>query len=271
MSKRLMDLCRPHQLEGVSFLYNCIMGYRDSPAIRHGSVNGAILADEMGLGKTLQCIALIHILLEQGPHKGKPVIKKALIITPSSLTENWVKEFKKWLGQERIRVYAVDNKKNTAADYVKQSDKYPVLIISYEMFTQGAELLNKQDFGLLICDEGHRLKNPKGKVYEAIRKNITTERKIILSGTPLQNDLKELYALVNFVNPGVLGKSSAFSRKYEEPIKRRQEKFCSEDDVAAGDYASIELKAIVDTFTIRRTSEAINKFLPSKSKFLFNN
>lgn len=69
---------------------------------------GAILADEMGLGKTLQCIALIWTLLRQGPYGGKPVLKRALIVTPGSLVKNWRKEFQKWLGTERIRVFSVD-------------------------------------------------------------------------------------------------------------------------------------------------------------------
>lgn len=269
MSSRLKKFCRPHQLEGISFLYRCVMGHVDSPSIRSTCVNGAILADEMGLGKTLQCIALIHILLEQGPVNGKPVIKKALVVTPSSLTENWLKEFKKWLGNERLKVFAVD-KTNTAAEYVKQAQVYPVLIISYEMFEKNAELLSKIDFGLMICDEGHRLKNIKGKTYQTLKTFVKTDRRVILTGTPVQNDLQELFALVDFVNPGVLGKCSAFKRIFELPIARAQEKFSSPDEVAAGADASAELNCITDAFILRRTSEILNKCLPSKSKPVFN-
>ncbi|TRZ12827.1 hypothetical protein HGM15179_014283, partial [Zosterops borbonicus] len=93
---------RPHQKEGIIFLYECVMGMRVSGRF------GAILADEMGLGKTLQCIALVWTLLRQGPYGCKPVLKRALVVTPGSLVKNWKKEFQKWLGSERIKVFTVD-------------------------------------------------------------------------------------------------------------------------------------------------------------------
>ncbi|MEQ2180134.1 DNA repair and recombination protein rad54b [Goodea atripinnis] len=93
---------RPHQREGILFLYECVMGMR---AIgRHG----AILADEMGLGKTLQSVALCWTLLKQGPYGGKAVAKRVLVVTPGSLVQNWRAEFTKWLGRERISVFTVD-------------------------------------------------------------------------------------------------------------------------------------------------------------------
>ncbi|CAL4062193.1 unnamed protein product, partial [Meganyctiphanes norvegica] len=98
----LANQLRPHQKEGVVFLYECMLGYRVSDN------HGAILADEMGLGKTLQCITLVWTLLKQGPYGRKPLVKKVLIVTPSSLTNNWGKEFNKWLGRERIKVFIVD-------------------------------------------------------------------------------------------------------------------------------------------------------------------
>lgn len=95
----LVHHLRPHQKEGIMFLYECVMGMRVNGRC------GAILADEMGLGKTLQCISLIWTLQCQGPYGGKPVIKKTLIVTPGSLVMNWKKEFQKWLGSERIKIY----------------------------------------------------------------------------------------------------------------------------------------------------------------------
>lgn len=88
---------RPHQKEGVRFLYDCVMGFR-------GNGVGAILADEMGLGKTLQTIALIWTLLKQNPHvKEGALAKKVLILCPATLVRNWEREFKKWLGDERCK------------------------------------------------------------------------------------------------------------------------------------------------------------------------
>lgn len=98
----LVHHLRPHQKDGIIFLYECVMGMRAVGKC------GAILADEMGLGKTLQCISLIWTLQCQGPYGGKPVIKKTLIVTPGSLVNNWRKEFQKWLGSERIKIFTVD-------------------------------------------------------------------------------------------------------------------------------------------------------------------
>lgn len=271
LDPRLTDLCRPHQLEGISFLYQCIMGFRES-AGSGGPIGGAILADEMGLGKTLQCIALIYTLLKQSPFGGRPVIKHAIIVTPSSLINNWRDEFKKWIGNERgVTVFAVTAQNK--ADYLKalkSSLTFNVLIISYETFTQCADVLDKLRFDLLICDEGHRLKNSKSKTFKTILDVIKTDRKIIVTGTPFQNNFEELYSLANFVNPDVLGKYSKFKRIYEDPIKASQETGSSGDTREKGEQANEELSEILKVFTLRRTkAETISKFLPPKSKFSF--
>ena len=119
---------RPHQAAGVVFLYRCVMGFNE------GGYKGAILADEMGLGKTLQTITIIWTLLRQGPWGGKPVAKRVLILAPSSLVRNWQAEFCKWLGSERISVFAVDQS-NRVTEYLSRQNT-PVLIMSYEMFVR---------------------------------------------------------------------------------------------------------------------------------------
>ena len=208
---------RPHQVEGVLFLYKCVMGYQVD-----GSY-GAILADEMGLGKTLQTIALIWTLLKQSPTGSrKSIIKNTLILAPSSLVKNWEAEFTKWLGRERIAVSGIDGSASLT-QYIKcpLRSRAPVLILSYEMFTRAfSSIEDNLSFDLLVCDEGHRLKNSAAKASQYLASMASIDKRIVLTGTPLQNELKEFFAIVNVVCPGILGTASHFTRQFEEPIRK---------------------------------------------------
>ncbi|XP_063155563.1 DNA repair and recombination protein RAD54B [Candoia aspera] len=248
---------RPHQREGIPFLYECVMGMRVSNRF------GAILADEMGLGKTLQCISLIWTLLRQGPYGCKPVIKRALIVTPGSLVKNWGKEFQKWLGNERIKVFLVDQ--DHKVEEFMNSPLYSVLILSYEMFLRSVDQIQKTEFSLVICDEGHRLKNSSIKTTAALL-SLSCERRIILTGTPVQNDLQEFYALIEYVNPGILGPLSAYKKLYEEPILRSREPSAAKEEIDLGERRAAELTHLTGFFILRRTQEVINKFLPPKKE-----
>ncbi|NWR30172.1 RA54B protein, partial [Tachuris rubrigastra] len=248
---------RPHQKEGVIFLYECVMGMRVSGRF------GAILADEMGLGKTLQCIALVWTLLRQGAYGCKPVLKRALIVTPGSLVKNWKKEFQKWLGSERIKVFTVDQ--DHKVEEFTGSPLYSVMIISYEMLLRSLDQVQAVEFNLLICDEGHRLKNSTIKTTTALT-SLSCERRIILTGTPIQNDLQEFYALIEFVNPGILGSLSTYRKIYEEPIVRSREPSATKEEKELGEKRAAELTRLTGLFILRRTQEVINKFLPPKKE-----
>ncbi|GFO23418.1 DNA repair and recombination protein rad54 [Plakobranchus ocellatus] len=251
----LANFLRQHQREGVVFLYMCVMGLRE-----HGGL-GAVLADDMGLGKTLQCITLIWTLLKQGPYGGRPVVKKVLVITPGSLVKNWYLEFKKWLGTERLNVYAVSGDKRVE-DFVK-SNMYPVLILSYEMFVRCYEVIKQVPFGLVICDEGHRLKNTAIKTTSLIM-SLPCRRRVVLTGTPVQNDLQEFFSIVEFCNPGILGSSSAFRRVYEEPIVASRQPRASAQEKELGKERARELTRLTQMFVLRRTQEINNDYLPPK-------
>ncbi|GFR93736.1 DNA repair and recombination protein RAD54 [Elysia marginata] len=251
----LSNFLRQHQRDGVAFLYMCVMGLRE-----HGGL-GAILADDMGLGKTLQCITLIWTLLKQGPYGGKPVVKKVLIITPGSLVKNWYLEFKKWLGTERLNIYAVSTDKR-AEDFVKYN-QYPVLILSYEMFVRSYDTIKKVPFDLIICDEGHRLKNTAIKTTSLIM-TLPCRRRVVLTGTPVQNDLQEFFSIVEFCNPGILGSSAAFRRVYEEPIIASRQPRASSQEKELGKERASELTRLTQMFVLRRTQEVNNDYLPPK-------
>ncbi|XP_033331426.2 DNA repair and recombination protein RAD54B [Megalopta genalis] len=254
----LVNALRPHQRQGIIFLYECIMG------LKLPNYFGAILADEMGLGKTLQCIAIIWTLLKKGPYR-KPVLKYVLIVTPSSLCNNWSKEFNNWLGFHRISPYVV-NAKNKLKDFKKQS-RNSVMIISYDMLIRNQEELEPIDFDLIVCDEGHRLKNNDIKAAKILN-NMGCKKRILLSGTPIQNDLKEFFALIDFVNPGILDSNSKFKSYYENPIVASQCSHASDSVVSLGKERANELHEKTKLFILRRTQDTINKYLPSKHELV---
>ncbi|KAG8185030.1 hypothetical protein JTE90_017053 [Oedothorax gibbosus] len=258
IDKFLAKQLRPHQIEGIIFMYKCILGFQ------HEYGHGVILADEMGLGKTLQCIGLIWTLYKQGPYGGKPILKRVIILTPSSLVMNWKKEFNKWLGESRLSVYPVDKKHN-----VKEYLRVPraVLIISYEQFLRSSELLSSISFDLVICDEGHRIKNINIKISSVVN-CLSTTRRILLTGTPIQNDLSEYFSIVDFVNPGALGSLQSFRRNFEKPILLSQDQECSDEEKEIGQERSEELNQISSAVMLRRTQEVINQYLPSKSEIV---
>ncbi|XP_026481425.1 DNA repair and recombination protein RAD54B-like [Ctenocephalides felis] len=253
----LARVLRPHQKDGVIFLYRCLMGF-------FGEHIGAVLADEMGLGKTLQCITIIWTLLKQGPY-GSPCIQKVLIVAPSSLCANWENEFMRWLGAERIVVFVV-NSKNRPKDY-KKLQKIPVLIISYEMVSRCFEDIKTICFDLIICDEGHRLKNMSVKISSLLMQ-FDCKRRVIVTGTPIQNDLQEFYSIVNFVNPGILGTLAEFKSYYLQPIVASQQLNCSEIYKVCGELKVKELQQKTAHFILRRTQEIINKYLPKKKELI---
>lgn len=234
---RLAKVLRPHQIEGVKFMYKCVTGMIEERA------NGCIMADEMGLGKTLQCITLMWTLLKQSPDAGKPSIEKAIIACPSSLVKNWANELVKWLGADAIQPFAIDGKA-TKEQLIQQLRQWaiatgrsvtrPVIIVSYETLRLYVDELKNTKIGLMLCDEGHRLKNGDSQTFTALN-SLNVSRRVILSGTPIQNDLTEYFALISFANPGLLGTRQEFRKKYEIPILRGRDAAGSDKDRARGD------------------------------------
>lgn len=263
---KLAKVLRPHQIEGVKFMYKCVTGMIEEKA------NGCIMADEMGLGKTLQCITLMWTLLKQSPDAGKPTIQKAVIACPSSLVRNWANELVKWLGPDAITPFAIDGKasKEELTSQLRQwaiasgrAVTRPVIIVSYETLRLNVEELKNTQIGLMLCDEGHRLKNGDSQTFTALN-SLNVSRRVILSGTPIQNDLSEYFSLISFANPDLLGTRLEFRKRYELPILKGRDAAGTDADRQKGDDCLRELLTVVNKFIIRRTNDILSKYLPVK-------
>ncbi|CAI8587210.1 unnamed protein product [Vicia faba] len=258
----LVRFLRPHQREGVQFMFDCVAGLCDTP-----DINGCILADDMGLGKTLQSITLLYTLICQG-FDGKPMVRKAIIVTPTSLVSNWEAEINKWVGQ-RIRLVALCE--TTREDVISGINSFTsprsnlqVLIVSYETFRMhSSKFSDTGSCDLLICDEAHRLKNDQTITNRALAA-LPCKRRVLLSGTPLQNDLEEFFAMVNFTNPGVLGPIAHFRRYFEAPIICGREPAATAEEKKLGAERTAELSAKVNQFILRRTNALLSNHLPPK-------
>ena len=172
---------RPHQREGVAFLYECVMGLR-------GAHTGCLLCDDMGLGKTLQVVALLWTLLKQSPAGGGavPAVRRALVVCPTSLVATWRSEVRKWLGPTRLGVAAIGGGPKARAAFAAWAARgqtaQPLCITSYETLRACAAEAAAAAPGLLVCDEGHRLKSATGsKTLEALRA-LGAAKRVILSG-----------------------------------------------------------------------------------------
>ena len=261
VDRMLTRWLRPHQREGVKFMFECVMGLRDFEG------TGCILADDMGLGKTLQGITLLWTLLRQGLD-GSPAVKRALIVCPTSLVSNWDDECNKWLNG-RVKTLPICD--STRAEVVSSVKSFlaprhvaQVMIVSYETFRIHSERFNFDGaVDLIMCDEAHRLKNGETLTNKALC-SVPCLRRVMLSGTPMQNHLDEFYSMVGFCNPGLLGTPPEFAKKYERPILAGREPDATEAELERAQVANADLSELVNKFILRRTNTILSKHLPPK-------
>ena len=197
-----------------------------------------------------------------------PMAKKIIVVCPTSLIGNWDNEINKWLTGGKIRTCPLEQgpkvKSNIDGFLGNWGTSPQVLIVSYETFRTHANKFRKPgSCDLLICDEAHRLKNDATMTNQCLDA-LPCRRRILLSGTPMQNDLGEFYAMVNFINPGVLGEQAYFRRHFERPCLAGREPDATDSQRARGQARSDELSAIVNDFIIRRTNELLSAHLPPK-------
>ena len=173
----------------------------------------------MGLGKTIQAVAFLWVMLKKCDVTKVVRAKKALIVTPSSLLFHWKKEILQWLGIGRVNVMVCQGEKRVILESMKTfrtQSTFNVMIVSYDTFRNHGHVLNDAA-DLLICDEGHKIKNRKIHTAKALNA-LKTRRRIILTGTPIQNSLDEFFTLVDFINPGIFINYQRFKRVYTDVI-----------------------------------------------------
>ena len=200
---------------------------------------GACLADDMGLGKTLQAIALLSNL-----HQEKK--KKSMVIMPKSLIYNWESEIKKFAPKLKVGVYYGINRDFLA---LKKTD---VILTTYGTIRNDIENLLEQKFDLLILDESQNIKNINSQTTKAVLL-LNAKKRVALSGTPIENNLLELYSLFKFLNPEMFGSVQQFTNNYIVPIQKYS------------DISTIEeLKKKIYPFLLRRVKKEVLEDLPDK-------
>ncbi len=202
---------------------------------------GGCLADDMGLGKTLQAIALITRMHSLGKRK-----KKTLIIMPKSLIFNWESEIQKFSPSLKTGIYYGNGRK---LGTFKENE---VVLTTYGTIRNDIEKIKKYKFDLVILDESQNIKNANAQTTKAVML-LECKNRVALSGTPVENNLGELYSLFRFLNPGMFGSAEEFNRYYAIPIQKDNDKEAAE-----------ELKKKIYPFILRRIKKDVLKDLPEK-------
>lgn len=189
-----------------------------------------------------------------------------MIVCPVTLVKNWTREIYKWLGRSQLNVFAASGK--SKIEQFINCRQYEVLVVGYERVRTLSKLLNgcQPPIGLVIADEGHRLRSIEAKTTQALR-SLKTQRRVVLSGTPIQNNLTEYYAMIDFVNPGILEDYRTFKTKFEQPILKSREPYCNPVQKKHGEAQAEELAKMSRNYVLRRGSEVIKEHLPPRHDY----
>jgi len=212
---------------------------------------GGCLADDMGLGKTIQTLALIQKNKEEAEAAGSS--NTSLIIMPTSLIYNWLNEAKKFTPQLRLMVHTGTFRNKSPEVF----GNYDVVITTYGITRIDIDVLKEFFFDYVILDESQNIKNPSSKSYKSV-KQLKSAYKLILSGTPVENSVNDLWTQMSFINPGLLGSQQFFQNEFVTPIEKKKD-----EDKAR------KLQAIIKPFVLRRTKEQVATELPPKTENLF--
>lgn len=243
---------RPYQQEGFYWLSH----------LYHHQFGGC-LADDMGLGKTLQMITLLQSVYAEAGRKNatpttgqlslfdsfRPALPASLVVAPTSLLHNWKNELKRFAPELRVFVYAGTNRMRSHS--VREIfDRFEVVITSYGTMRNDIEYLADYLFQIIILDESQYIKNPASVSYKAA-KQLQSDHRFVLTGTPIENSLEDLWAQFHFINEGLLGSFSFFKKEYiQKMLKEKNEE------------REKQLRQLISPFMLRRTKEEVTPELP---------
>jgi SNF2 family DNA or RNA helicase len=251
---------RNYQKEGFEWMYHL-----------YENQLGGCLADDMGLGKTLQTLTLLLKIKKEKAPIVVPQISKSgplqfslfdepaapvaaqpasMIVMPTSLIHNWENEIRKFAPSLKVykHVGSFRNKSNSMASVITY---YDVVLTTYGTLRNDAEMLSAYDFWYLILDESQNIKNSSSKTYKSILE-IRSKYKLVITGTPIENSLSDLWSQLNFLNKGLLGSEPYFKREFITPIEKKND-----------EEQQIKLKKLIHPFVLRRKKEEVARDLPS--------
>lgn len=222
---------RPYQQEGFEWL---------SRLVSWGA--GALLADDMGLGKTIQAIALLLSRAKAGPQ---------LVVMPAAVLFNWSDELQRFAPGLKIKMLQQADDRRKLVDEARAGD---VILTTYGILSAEIEALSSREWTTVVLDEAHNIKNRDTKTSKAAMQ-LKSSARVLLTGTPLQNNLGEIWNLFEFANPGLLGSSQSFAERFIIPIERNKDRNCQR-----------LLKRLISPFILRRTKAEVLDELPEKTE-----
>lgn len=246
---------QPNLLVGGTLKEYQLQGIQWMVSLYNNRLNG-ILADEMGLGKTIQTLGLIAHLMEKKDNPGP-----YLIIVPLSTISNWEMEFARWAPAIRVIVFKGDNKaRRRLYDQVIEKKSFNVCLVTYEYVVRGKNLLKRIEWQHIVIDEGHRIKNHESRLSSVLHAHYRSCNRLLLTGTPLQNSLTELWALLNFLLPNVFKSAESFESWFAAPFAQMGVGNVSNTDDQA------QLTEEESLLIIRRLHQVLRPFLLRRLK-----
>lgn len=232
--KNVMAELRPYQKAGIQWM-----------KFLNETGWGGILADDMGLGKTLQTLTFLQYYLNENPNA------HFLVVCPTTLIYNWESEINKFTPDIRYKIHHGPNRSGSEKELL---ENLHLIITTYGTIRSDVKMLSNIHFDYVVLDESQAIKNPSSQVARSALL-LQSKNRLALSGTPVQNNTFDLFAQMNFLNPGLLGSMEFFRNEFAVPIDKMQEKETRDN-----------LKKLINPFLLRRTKEQVAPDLPEKTE-----